>query len=667
MTEETAAAAMPPDAEAEEEEATDSESPKKKKKFPHNWFTYSSNGSKMCNRCDQVFAPSTTAGSLKYHLKNIHGVTDPDVLAMVTPLKTPKANDIRTMFGKQRQSELEDAVVDYIIGCSLSHAHVEDACFKQFINILVPGFMLMTRKTLKKRLLEQYVVTKSNICDYLAVTNTKVSITFDGWSNWSMTGFYAVTLHFVDPSTATLSSLVLDMFYVTPGTDVSKRVAAYIFKMLNSFGIWTRLVAVVSDNASDATAAARLLTEYPGAMLTKGGCCRCIVHTMDLGVKASFTKFQAIIDTLRSNISSMRYSKNKRATFRRFANGFLGKEREPPRLDCVTRWYSTFVMIKKSLELQDVINSTVKDPSWGDRQAREAATLTPEDWANAQELHDFLEVPALISTQMGGQGNVTISMATLALQNLTKHCDGFMHHENETIQECATIIKDYCDDYASLLSSEVALVAQFLDPRFPVPRCPKGRALVEELLAATYPNESNGMVQEKPRHADLFESVFGAEQDTECDEVSVFAAMRAAPKDCDILKWWITRQETFPRLFLLAMDYLAIPASSVPAERANSKAKRTFDGRASLHNDTFKAEMCLRSWKQLLSSKSKEPPLNMKAAFEKIDSATLDAMGESDTVVSYLIQINSKPAHAKGQGQAGDDVGQGDDSDSSDE
>ena len=37
--------------------------------------------------------------------------------------------------------------------------------------------------------------------------------------------------------------------------------------------------------------------------------------------------------------------------------------------------------------------------------------------------------------------------------------------------------------------------------------------------------------------------------------------------EADIINWWIAQRETYPRLFLLAMDVPPVPASS---ERANS-------------------------------------------------------------------------------------------------
>ncbi|CAK4080999.1 unnamed protein product, partial [Aphanomyces euteiches] len=44
------------------------------------------------------------------------------------------------------------------------------------------------------------------------------------------------------------------------------------------------------------------------------------------------------------------------------------------------------------------------------------------------------------------------------------------------------------------------------------------------------------------------------------------------------------------------MDYLGCPATSVPSERANSAAKRLFEGRARLGDHMFKAEIFVESW-----------------------------------------------------------------------
>ena len=70
--------------------------------------------------------------------------------------------------------------------------------------------------------------------------------------------------------------------------------------------------------------------------------------------------------------------------------------------------------------------------------------------------------------------------------------------------------------------------------------------------------------------------------------------------DKDPLQWWNDNKSAMPSLYRMACDYLIIPASSIPAEEANSAAKMTFDNKIKLHSCTFKVEMCIRSWMDVL-------------------------------------------------------------------
>ncbi|MEY4861549.1 MAG: hypothetical protein RL059_1253 [Bacteroidota bacterium] len=82
-------------------------------------------------------------------------------------------------------------------------------------------------------------------------------------------------------------------------------------------------------------------------------------------------------------------------------------------------------------------------------------------------------------------------------------------------------------------------------------------------------------------------------------ELERFKLQPPLNKNSDLVQYWLLQKNTFPRLFLLAMDYLAVPASSVPAERVNSLADQTYAGREQLSDTTFCAEMCVRSWIKL--------------------------------------------------------------------
>jgi len=67
--------------------------------------------------------------------------------------------------------------------------------------------------------------------------------------------------------------------------------------------------------------------------------------------------------------------------------------------------------------------------------------------------------------------------------------------------------------------------------------------------------------------------------------------------DFDVLQWWRGSAGTYPHLSRMARDYLAVPSTGAPAERAFSKGAELVDSkRASLDPETIKKSMCMQSW-----------------------------------------------------------------------
>jgi hAT family C-terminal dimerisation region len=80
-------------------------------------------------------------------------------------------------------------------------------------------------------------------------------------------------------------------------------------------------------------------------------------------------------------------------------------------------------------------------------------------------------------------------------------------------------------------------------------------------------------------------------------ELDKYLTGSVVSEDEDALGWWKHNADEYPCLARIARDYLAIPATSVPSERAfSSGANLISDKRWSLDDTTIQACLCLKSW-----------------------------------------------------------------------
>jgi hypothetical protein len=89
-------------------------------------------------------------------------------------------------------------------------------------------------------------------------------------------------------------------------------------------------------------------------------------------------------------------------------------------------------------------------------------------------------------------------------------------------------------------------------------------------------------------------------------------------------------------MYKLVCDYLALLALSVPSEEANSKAKNNFHDRVRLHSCTFKAEMCIRSWIDVLNATNISMPQDYSEAYYNLHIYMQD-ISIDDDVIEYML------------------------------
>ncbi len=438
---------------------------------------YMDNGTprRRCQHCHVCWSSTTSTGTIAKHLAEKHRLScDPDQNSGISQHIQSSIESGRVSHVLEKK--IDAAIVKYIVKGTLPHAHVESPEFKEFMQQIVPGYQVKSRRTIKRSILEMYVVLRRQVIDFLSKCQSRFSITFDGWSNSSLKGFYSVTLHWACHETARSRSMLLDFVHVFPGVGSGKRCAHALFSRLRSFVISSRLLATIFDGASDAQVAAKELSmllqdEHGKEILAPSHMLRCMVHTFQLGIKAALEVISPSTEKLRTVLHTIRSSKVRREVFRKYARMVEHHEREPPRLDVVTRWNSTLEMFRQSIKDRDVLNFTISDLTIS--SDFNGNVLTGEDWSHIHAMAEWLDTPAEVSTFLGGSRYPTLSLASLAYNCLLNHCNEFLDSSlpgssrftQEVLQRASENCLQYLIKYQESLKSIPSRIAMFLDPR----------------------------------------------------------------------------------------------------------------------------------------------------------------------------------------------------------
>jgi hypothetical protein len=120
-------------------------------KWYRQYFIFCPDGSVKCTMCQTQYGWNTSAGTHKYHLEHEHKITKPMPSSVTVPTGGSKGT-LKAYIDKEQQSKLDASIAKYILVAGLSHSHVENTAFCDFIQESHPGHQMMSRKTMRKRI-----------------------------------------------------------------------------------------------------------------------------------------------------------------------------------------------------------------------------------------------------------------------------------------------------------------------------------------------------------------------------------------------------------------------------------------------------------------------------------------------------------------------------------
>jgi hypothetical protein len=303
-----------------------------------------------------------------------------------------------------RSKQLDYQLIKLIASDYLPFSLVENEHFKEFVKMLNPSYILPSRKTASQSLLHQVYTRLVEAVKGEIATATAVTVTTDSWTSVSGDCYLALTVHFINDE-CELRSFLLECFQYNE-KHTAENLAAETKRILTEWSIYNKVVALVTDNAANMSATARL-----------GGWKHlpCFAHSLNLIVQAGLKKVQDTHIKVKAIVEFFKRSPQAAAKLRAVETQ-LGCQQLNVKQDMPVRWNSTKDMFERILQIKEPLISTLALVNY------EKNTLTLSDWQIIAYSLKALKVFQEVTVDVSAEENVTISKIIYLSRTLLRHC-----------------------------------------------------------------------------------------------------------------------------------------------------------------------------------------------------------------------------------------------------
>ncbi|CAB4027116.1 zinc finger BED domain-containing 1-like [Paramuricea clavata] len=371
-----------------------------------------------------------------------------------------------------------------------------------------------------------------------------------------------VTCHFIDGSWQ-LENCVLETSHLRVA-HTAENIAAELKRIAQEWNISEKVVALVTDNAANAVAAARL---------TGWKHIPCFAHTLNLIVKGA----------LEADPGMVALKKNCKASDKlREIQRQLGLTDKKLIQDVDTRWNSTFYMFERIVEQHDPVTTTLCLQSKGEM------CLSNEDIELIKKVLDLLRPFEVATVEMSAEKFVSVSKIIPIARSLQLVTVGSSTTAT-TLPLKQELVAQIQHRFANIEANQTLAKSTLLDPRLKKLAFRNNgqrqglQSLVNELTSLPNNVQEESVVTVAPTTANSDSDVLWKEFDSKVadsvnhlntrdrsadamPETGLYFGEKLIPRDSEPLKWWHEHGKNYPKMSKLARKYLCATATSVPSE-----------------------------------------------------------------------------------------------------
>uniref|UniRef100_H3A5U7 HAT C-terminal dimerisation domain-containing protein n=1 Tax=Latimeria chalumnae TaxID=7897 RepID=H3A5U7_LATCH len=501
----------------------------------------------------------------------------------------------------ERAKALNSSIVNIILKDLHPISIVEGKGFREFVELVEPGYQLPSRTFFTQMVEKKYLVTMQHIKAELK-TSEKIALISDTWTSLATEAYMSVTARFI--TDWQLKSINLATKPLSE-RHTGENIVTFTEQVLENFELEPSCIyALVCDNGANMVAAARKLKEkYSWASI------RCAGHTIQLVVNSALkvTTINRAVGAARCLVEHF-YISEAASSALKTKQQQMAVPQHSLKQDVSTQWNSTLHMVTRLLEQRWLVIAVLSDLTM---------TAKSNQWSLLEEVKQLLEPFEVAPTYISGEKYVSLSTVPSLINALRKEMQPDAEDSPSTVNFKTVALEQMNNrwkfqnnhHHPSTASTENAIVvAVALDPRFW-----KLTFLNKNSTSATLSNTLSRMEvtesgQPKPTHKNagsgtgsgkssgeeerpvsaaikqaVIDKMFSFEESSseDSDEEQLSCVQKEAmqnfsekpsSRDIDPLAWWKTNQERFPHLSKLARTFLPLPATSIPSERLFSVA-----------------------------------------------------------------------------------------------
>jgi hypothetical protein len=253
------------------------------------------------------------------------------------------------------QDALREAFAEMVIEDEQPFCLGEKPGLRKFLAKACPRFQLPSRRTLTRDVVRVYYEEKVKLKKFFKDSCQRVCLTTDCWTSQVQDGYMTVTATFIDQNW-NLHKKVISFFMVKghKGEDIGKN----LMRCLEDWGLH-RVMAVTVDNASANDSGVDYLRKHrllQKSNIAKGKFMhfRCAAHVTNLIVKDGLQEVAPSIKRIRAAIRYIKNGTSRLVKFKEIAEEEKVGDKAFLKLDCPTRWNSTYLMLQGAIGYEKV-------------------------------------------------------------------------------------------------------------------------------------------------------------------------------------------------------------------------------------------------------------------------------------------------------------------------